>query len=227
MKTFAKDSQEPTLMGAPSFMKVDHKLVWASSGLDTMPLNQTTTNWGRKQVSRQRSQQYSSPSSRLVPWLPPSQTHAICAITRRQTREGCEDPQGSGETLHLGRKPNDTDLATMQDQDPDLHTIRELVASGLLVEALPLAMGETKELRTLRRNLSHPKLEKGLLVYTHNGHGMPRWVVPTDHRGVMLAYTHDSPVGGHRGFKATLHTLQQVAYWPSMAHNTQVYIQDV
>ncbi|MEQ2192979.1 hypothetical protein XENOCAPTIV_020920 [Xenoophorus captivus] len=64
-------------------------------------------------------------------WLPPSQTHAVCAVTRRQTRERCEDPQSSGETLHLGRKPNDTDLATMQEQNPDLHTIRKLVVCRL------------------------------------------------------------------------------------------------
>ncbi|MEQ2167229.1 hypothetical protein GOODEAATRI_001931 [Goodea atripinnis] len=45
-------------------------------------------------------------------WLPPSQTHAICAVTRQQMRERCEHPQSSGETLHLRSKPNDTDLAT-------------------------------------------------------------------------------------------------------------------
>ncbi|MEQ2186361.1 hypothetical protein GOODEAATRI_027693, partial [Goodea atripinnis] len=72
-------------------------------------------------------------------WLPPSQTHAVCAVTWRQTKERCEDPQSSGETLHLGQKPSDTDLATMQDQDPNLHTIRELVPSGLSAETSPLA----------------------------------------------------------------------------------------
>ncbi|MEQ2185325.1 hypothetical protein GOODEAATRI_017051 [Goodea atripinnis] len=62
-------------------------------------------------------------------WLPPFHTHAVCAVTRWQTKERREDPQSSGEILHLGRKPSDTDLATMQDQDPNLHTIRELEAS--------------------------------------------------------------------------------------------------
>ncbi|MED6259094.1 hypothetical protein ATANTOWER_016928 [Ataeniobius toweri] len=56
MKTCAKGSQEPTLMGAPSFMKADNKLVWASSGLDTTPPNQTTTTGAEnKSVCRDRS----------------------------------------------------------------------------------------------------------------------------------------------------------------------------
>ncbi|MEQ2189452.1 hypothetical protein GOODEAATRI_025443, partial [Goodea atripinnis] len=65
-------------------------------------------------------------------WLPPTHTHAVCAVTRRQTQERREDPQSSGEILHLGRKPSDTDMATMQDQELNLHTIKELVASGLM-----------------------------------------------------------------------------------------------
>ncbi|MED6270973.1 hypothetical protein CHARACLAT_015646, partial [Characodon lateralis] len=50
-------------------------------------------------------------------------------------------------------------------------------------------------------------------------------IVPTDQRGVTLAYTHYSPVGGHRRYKATLHTVQQMAYWPQTSHDIQVYIQ--
>ncbi|MEQ2230947.1 hypothetical protein ILYODFUR_034430 [Ilyodon furcidens] len=51
-------------------------------------------------------------------------------------------------------------------------------------------------------------------------------IVSTDQRGVTLSYAHYSPVGGHRNYKATLHhTLQQMAYWPPMSHDTQVYIQ--
>ncbi|KAK5604169.1 hypothetical protein CRENBAI_022221 [Crenichthys baileyi] len=246
-------------------MKVDYKVVWASSGLDTTPHHRTKPLpngaekkphsfishlpvWKEDGMKNARNKEvkhselflacdHLTTEQAMVVYLKKgkghsrilgpdkdgnNETHAVCSVTRRQTRERCEDPQSSGETLHLGRKPNDTDLATMQDQDPDLHTIRELV--GLSAEASPLATSETKELQTLRRNPSHLKLEKGLLVYTQNGRGTPRWVFPTDHRGVMVADTHDSPVGGDRGIKATLHTLQQVAYWPSMAHDTQVYI---
>ncbi len=76
---------------------------------------------------------------------------------------------------------------------------------------------ESEELRALRSNQLHLKLEKGLLIYTYNGQGPARWIVPTDdHRGVMLTHAHDSPVRGHQGYRATLQTHQQVAYWPSM-----------
>ncbi|MED6255370.1 hypothetical protein ATANTOWER_008776 [Ataeniobius toweri] len=50
-------------------------------------------------------------------------------------------------------------------------------------------------------------------------------IVPTDQRGVTLSYAHYSPVGGHRSCKATLHPLQQMAYWPPTSQDTQVYIQ--
>ncbi|MEQ2297836.1 hypothetical protein AMECASPLE_038776 [Ameca splendens] len=50
-------------------------------------------------------------------------------------------------------------------------------------------------------------------------------IVPTDQRGVTLAYAHYSPVGDHRSHKTTLHTLQQMAYCPPTSHDIQVYIQ--
>ncbi|MEQ2198779.1 hypothetical protein XENOCAPTIV_018217, partial [Xenoophorus captivus] len=42
------------------------------------------------------------PWSFLKEWLPPSHTHAVCAVSWRQTKERREDPQSSGEILHQG-----------------------------------------------------------------------------------------------------------------------------
>ncbi len=46
-------------------------------------------------------------------WLPTPQTCAVNAITRWEQ----ENHQNGEQTLHLGRKPGDSDLVTMQEQD--------------------------------------------------------------------------------------------------------------
>ena len=145
------------------------------------------------------------------------------AITRRQARERQENPQASNHTLHLGRKPEDADLVAMQEQDPVISAVRQIVADPSQQVSQPLT-NESKDIRAFRLALPHLKMEKDLLIYTRNDQGPNRWVVPTNHRGVMLAHAHDSPIGGHRGYKATLCSLQQVGFWPSMAQDTQSYV---
>ncbi len=158
-------------------------------------------------------------------WLLAPQSCVVNTITHRQTKERQEDSNTGTQTLHLGRQPADTDLATMQEQDPTLKAIRQLIANPPPDGTPQTPPDDSRELRALYHDLPHLRLEKGLLVYGPKGQGPTRWVVPTDHRGIMLTHAHDSPVGGHRGFKATLQTLQQVAYWPMMAHDTKVYVQ--
>ncbi|KAL2076478.1 hypothetical protein ACEWY4_027942 [Coilia grayii] len=157
-------------------------------------------------------------------WLPEKPTCAVNAITRRQAREGRENPEPQSVTVHLGRQPDDADLVAMQDRDPTIRQIRKLVtdpqASSISVEDLQ----RSKDLSHLH-NLQHClKLEKGLLVYVPRGQGLPRWVVPTDHRGVMLQYAHDSPCGGHRSARATYKTLQPIVYWPFMINDITEYV---
>ncbi|KAG7514121.1 ribonuclease H-like [Solea senegalensis] len=60
-------------------------------------------------------------------WLPVSQTCTVYVITRRQAREQTDYAQVSGQAVYLGRKPDDGDLVAMQQQDPALQTIRELI----------------------------------------------------------------------------------------------------
>ncbi|XP_067430214.1 protein NYNRIN-like isoform X2 [Thunnus thynnus] len=158
-------------------------------------------------------------------WLPTSQVSTVNAITRRQARERQEDPQTCAQTVHLGRKPGDADLVAMQERDPAIQAIRQLMADPTAQQTPQPSTNESKELKALRHVQPHLRIDKGLLVYSPDGQGPARWVVPTDHRRVILAHAHDSPVGGHRSYKATLKTLQQVAYWPSMARDTQLYVQ--
>ncbi|XP_042277068.1 protein NYNRIN-like [Thunnus maccoyii] len=158
-------------------------------------------------------------------WLPTSQVSTVNAITRRQARERQEDPQSCAQTVHLGRKPGDADLVAMQERDPAIQAIRQLMADPTAQQTLQPSTNESKELKALRHVQPHLRIDKGLLVYSPDGQGPARWIVPTDHRGVILAHAHNSPVGGHRSYKATLKTLQQVAYWPSMARDMQLYVQ--
>ncbi|KAK9525318.1 hypothetical protein VZT92_015149 [Zoarces viviparus] len=157
-------------------------------------------------------------------WLPSPRTYAVNAITRRQAKEKKQDPQSCPQTLHLGRKPGDADLVTMQERDPAIQSIRQLWLKPSSQTTTPPLL-DSQELKDLWAVQTHLKLEKGLLVHSYKGQGPPRWVVPTDHRGVMLTHAHDSLVGGHRGYKATLNTLRQVAYWPSMTRDTKSYVQ--
>ena len=113
----------------------------------------------------------------------------------------------------------------MQERDPAIQAIRQLIADPTAQQTPQPSTNESKELKALRHVQPHLRIDKGLLVYSPDGQGSARWVVLTDHRGVILAHAHDSPVGGHRSYKATLKTLQQVAYWPSMARDTQLYVQ--
>lgn len=158
-------------------------------------------------------------------WLPTPQVSTVNAITCRQARERREDPQVCTQPVHLGRKPGDANLVAMQERDPAIQTIQLLITNPTAQQTSQTSSDEPRELQAVRHVLPHLKLDKGLLVYTPDGQGPARWVVPTDHRGVILAHAHDSPVGGHRSYKATLKTLQQVAYWPSMALDRQLYVQ--
>ena len=157
-------------------------------------------------------------------WLPEKPCRAVNAITRRQAREGHENPGPQSLTVHLGRQPGDTDLVTMQDRDPTISQIRNFVTDPKAFPISEMARQQSADLSHLH-NLQHClKLEKGLLVYVPRGQGPPRWVVPMDHRGVMLQYAHDSPCGGHRSARATYKTLQPIVYWPFMIKDITEYV---
>lgn len=156
-------------------------------------------------------------------WLPVPHTHAVKAITRRRARERRENSQACAQTLNLCRQPEDTDLITMQERDPAIWAVRQLLANPPPQNTTQSSPGEPEELQAFRLNPQSFRIEKGLLVYSDGDQGPTRWVVHTDHRGVMLAHAHDSAVGGHRGPQPTLETLRQVAYWPSMSRDVKAY----
>ncbi|KAJ8375526.1 hypothetical protein SKAU_G00061060 [Synaphobranchus kaupii] len=157
-------------------------------------------------------------------WLPKEQTCIVNAITRRQTRERLDDPGGDQGTVHLGRKPGDADLVAMQKQDPVLKTIYQFVSDPEKYPIMPESLEQVEDLNSLYKLRQNLKIEKGLLVYASGSQNPPRWVVPTDHRRVMLLHAHDTPCGGHRGIRATYRTLQPVVYWPSMIKDVMEYV---
>ncbi|XP_071321246.1 protein NYNRIN-like [Trachinotus anak] len=158
-------------------------------------------------------------------WLPAPQKRDVNAITRRQATEQRENPQTSGQTLHLGQKPGDADLVTMQEQNPAIQTIRQVVANLPSQGTSPVTPDETKEVQALHQTSPHLRSEKGLLVHSHNGQEPTRWVVSINHKGVMLGHTHNSPVDGHHDYRANLQTLQQATCWPPMTSDTKPNVQ--
>ncbi|KAJ8353506.1 hypothetical protein SKAU_G00210730 [Synaphobranchus kaupii] len=141
-------------------------------------------------------------------WLPKEQTCIVNAITRRQTRERLDDPGGDQGTVHLGRKPGDADLVAMQKQDPVLKTIYQFVSDPEKYQILPESLEQAEDLNSLYKLRQNLKIEKGLLVYASGSQNPPRWVIPTNHRGVMLLHAHDAPGWRPRGIRATYRTLQ-------------------
>ncbi|KAJ8333567.1 hypothetical protein SKAU_G00415750 [Synaphobranchus kaupii] len=112
----------------------------------------------------------------------------------------------------------------MQKQDPVLKTIYQFVSDPEKYQILPESLEQAEDLNSLYKLRQNLKIEKGLLVYASGSPNPTRWVVPTDHRGVMLLHAHDAPCGGHRGIRATYRTLQQVVYWPSMIKDVMEYV---
>eukprot|EP00064_Thunnus_orientalis_P019688 superscaffoldBa00005035_g19814 len=99
----------------------------------------------------------------------------------------------------------------MQEWNSAFGAIWQLLVNPTTQGAPQTLSWKSKELKALCRDQPELKLENGLLVYTPNCQGPAHWVIPKDHRGVMLAHTHDYPVRGHRSYSATLKTLQQDA----------------
>lgn len=60
-------------------------------------------------------------------WLPPPQHGAVNAITRRQASKPGYNQWDNQEVVCLGRKPGDTDLITMQEQDQITQVARQWV----------------------------------------------------------------------------------------------------
>ena len=95
--------------------------------------------------------------------LPGPQTCVVNAITRRQARERQQNPQACDQILHLGRKPEDTDLVAMQEQDPVISAIRQIVAKPPPQDSQPFT-DQSKEIRAYQTALPQLKVEKDLLI---------------------------------------------------------------
>ncbi|MBN3326309.1 NYNRI protein, partial [Atractosteus spatula] len=89
----------------------------------------------------------------------------------------------------------------------------------------PETMAEVKAVtRSRARQDVGADPQSGLLVCVPVAQGVPKWVVPRCHRGVMIQHAHDEPWGGHRGIKGTYDTIQQVAFWPHMGRDIAAYV---
>lgn len=71
----------------------------------------------------------------------------------------------------------------------------------------------SQNLRALHKIRSNLRVVKGFLNYVSDALTSPEFVLPHNHRGVMLTHTHESPCAGHKGVKATHNALKQVAKW--------------
>ena len=142
----------------------------------------------------------------------------------RQTRGGQDQPDDSQAMLCLVRKPSDTGMVAMQTQDPLIKVIYQFVSAPQKYPISLELLGQSDDLKELYHLRQHLKIENSLLVYTPNDQKIAWWVVPTDHRGVIMMHAHDAPFGGHRSAKATNKTLQRIVYWVGIANDIAEYV---
>ncbi|CAJ1076285.1 hypothetical protein LDENG_00238730%2C partial [Xyrichtys novacula] len=152
--------------------------------------------------------------------LPP--VPLVCAVTRAQSRA----PPAPSDLVSATVAPafSDSDLLVLQASDPAIAAMTQFLSGPPDSSMPPDLLDSIPGLRHLFRVRSSLRLVKGFLVYVSDALTSPALVVPRSHRGVMLTYAHDTPCAGHRGNKATLHALQQVAYWPHMQKDVADYI---
>ncbi|MBN3318013.1 NYNRI protein, partial [Atractosteus spatula] len=154
-------------------------------------------------------------------WLPPETVAEVKAVTRSRARQDVgADPQ----SVVLGSQGFNTDLAEMQKQDPAIGLMYQHIADPVRQPLSEQVLSQSPELKELAEVKDNLKIIKGLLVCVPVAQGVPKWVVPRCHRGVMIQHAHDEPCGGHRGIKATYDTIQQVAFWPHMGQDIAAYV---
>ena len=116
------------------------------------------------------------------------------------------------------------DLISLQASDPALAHCIATLTDTLPVPIPPEDTQSHEYLAKLLLSLKRLSMADGLLVYATDEYTSPRLVIPQRHRGVMLSFAHDAPTAGHRGVKATMDELTQVAYWPKMMEDVVDYV---
>lgn len=82
-------------------------------------------------------------------WFPKEQVFPINAITWRQTCENFYNSGSASQTLCLGRKPGDADLATMQKQDSVVKGIYQFVSDPQKHPISPEFLKQSSDLNSL------------------------------------------------------------------------------
>ena len=149
---------------------------------------------------------------------------AVCAVTRSHAKaDPLPDPIAPAADS-IAPAFSDSDLVSLQTLDPAVHAMVLYLSDPSSTAFSDADFESIPDLRFLFKWRTALRVNKGLLVHVSDVLTSPAFVVPRNHRGVMLMYAHDSPCAGHRGVKATLNALKQVAYWPHMRKDVADYI---
>ena len=131
------------------------------------------------------------------------------------------------------RKFSQTELRTLQEEDPDLKPLFEWLSSnpdptqGALALASPVA-------KALWHNRQLLALKEGVLYYEWHPPQSSRvpsgaltricLVVPHCLREEVMRLCHDLPSSGHFSSQGTLNKLRQHFFWPSMSKDCQLFV---
>ncbi|XP_013883017.1 uncharacterized protein LOC106531661, partial [Austrofundulus limnaeus] len=129
-------------------------------------------------------------------------TVEVSAITRAQAAA-----KPAENTVSVRPMLTDPDIIQLQELDPAINSMVLYLTDPDKNTPSKEALDSDPDLKSLYQSRKQLKLIKGILTFNHEKTSSPVFVVPHDHRGVMLVHAHDLPSAGHKGYKATLKAL--------------------
>lgn len=86
---------------------------------------------------------------------------------------------------------SDSDLISLQALDPAIHTMVPFLYDTLMHDIPQTNLDTAPNLKHLIKMHSNLRLKQGLLVYVSDSLSCPTFMVPRNHRGLMLVHAHD------------------------------------
>ena len=184
------------------------------------PPSQSVSVVTRATTRRQQASDSDSPVSVVNPTAPDSSS----GLPQPRSPPAINLQTASSTSIAMQPEGRDVDLASLQASDPALAHYIAILKGTSPVPIPPEDTHSCDYLALLLLSKKRLSMADGLLVYAADEYTSPRLVIPQRHRGVMLGFAHDAPTAGHRGVKATMDELSQVAYWPKMVDDVVDYV---
>ncbi len=137
-------------------------------------------------------------------------SHIAAAVETRSQKKQTEQKSCLDvpfQDLNLSKK----ELITLQEQDPELQTCRDMAVSGRCVNLKKSSFSFSKDQGVLMRNFSKEKVQVSQIV------------VPAQARKKVLFTAHDGLLAGHCGMRKTIARVENRFWWPGIGRDVRYY----